>query len=252
MSAVRNANLRVPVINLSWPDGTNPIMARLGLSPNLGLGNATMIWARVRAALMRHIVETSTDPCTMPLVRVLGDASTLWPVLSCMPPKNANKGCRIYLGEEGSRGEEWAYRGRALESGSDLNELTCASSVPVIEALLPHGPAVRASCPGVNGLPGGYPIRIDCGRIEFDLPPGLTLDEAIAFNTSLARNEGIARIESDGTVIYNDHARRVMSNIDPILAEPLTPSRAIDRFPRLMAALSALRDGFPMRQGYST
>lgn len=243
MAAARTVGLRAPVINLSWPDGTNPIMARLGLEPSLGLGNATMIWARVRAALKRRAFEDGRGGETLPLVRILGDASTLWAVLSCKPPARAEEGCRVYLGEEGTRADAWAYRGAPLESGIHLNELTCASSLPVIAALLPGGPSTRSSCPGVKGLPGGYPIRIDDGRIEFDLPPHVTLQEAVAFNTSLSRDDGIASVEPDGMVIYTDRTREIMASIDPILAEPLNPIRAIERFPRLVAALAARRSG---------
>ena len=238
MAAARAVNLAGPVINLSWPDGTHPIMARLGLAPALGLGNATMIWARVRAALRRHAFETGAAPSEPPLIRILGDSSTLWTVLSCARPERAEHGCRVYLGEGGQRGEEWAYRGAPLESGAHLNALTCASSMPVVAALLPGGPAVRASCPGVMGLPGGYPIRVEGGKIAFDLPPNLALEDAVAFNQSLARDDGIARIEADGTVIYTERACAIMASIDPVLAEPLDPLRALDRFPRLVAALT--------------
>lgn len=241
MSAVRALDLPAPVVNLSWPDGTNPIMARMGLAPTLGLGNVTMIVQRVRAALARDAIDHGRNPEEVPLVRALGDASTLWAVLSATPPADPAHGCRIYLGEDGQRGDTWAYRGLPLESGAHLNELTCASSIDVIEALLPGDRAIRASCPGVGGLPGGYPVRIDGGRVAFDLPPGLSLEDAIAFNISLAREDGIARIESDGTVIYTDQARAIMAAIDPELAEPLAPARAAERFPRLIAALTARR-----------
>lgn len=243
MSAVRTVDLRAPVINLSWPDGTHPIVARLGLAPRLGLGNATMIWARVRSALMRHMFESGARLAELPLVRILGNASTLWAVLSCVPPARAEKGCRVYLGEDGRRSDEWAYKGKPLESGVHLNELTCASSMPVIAALLPGGPPARTSCPGVEGLPGGYPIHIKDGRIEFDLPPQLALQDAIDFNTSLSQDDGIACIEPDGTVIYTERSRCIMATIDPVLAEPLVPACAIERFPRLLAAIAARRDG---------
>ena len=231
MRAVREVGFGGPVINLSWPDGTNPILAKMGLAPTLGLGNATMIWARVRAALRQ-----SGD--AEPLVRVLGDASTLWAVLRAAPPADPDAGCRVYLGEEGRRGEEWAYRGHPLASGVHLNELTCWSSVPVIEALLPGGSAVHASCPGVDGHYGGYPVCVAGGDVAFDLPPGLTLEDAVAFNASLACDDGIERVEADGTVIYTDAARAILADIDPVLAEPLDPARAGERFPRLIAALT--------------
>ncbi|MFO0998065.1 MAG: hypothetical protein U1F33_15395 [Alphaproteobacteria bacterium] len=248
MSAARAVDMSAPVINLSWPDGTNPIMARMGLAPTLGLGNLTMIVQRVHAALARDATEHGRNPRAVPLVRALGDASTLWPVLSSTPPEDPERGCRIYLGEEGTRADAWAYRGPPLESGAHLNELTCASSVAVVEALLPGGPSVRASCPGVGGLAGGYPIRIEAGRVAFDLPPAVSLDDAIAFNASLAEEDGIARIERDGTVVYTEHARSVMASIDPVLAEPLRPSRAAERFPHLIAALTARRPATPQRR----
>jgi hypothetical protein len=238
MAGARAVGLKAPIANLSWPDGTNPIMAKLGLAPDLGLGNATMICGRIRAALRRDAFAQGTDPAAVPLVRVLGDSSTLWPVLSAAKPPEG-RGCRVYLGEEGTRGDDWAYREHPLESGIHLNELTCASSMDVVRALLPGGPPARASCPGVHGQPGGYPIRVADGRIDFDLPPSVTLEEAIAFNTDLRAANGIERIEDDGTVIYTEEARRIMAGIDPVLTEPLAPARAKDRFPRLLHTLTA-------------
>ena len=233
MRAVRDTGLACPVVNLSWPDGTNTIMAKLGLAPTLGLGNATMIWARVRAALSRERGEPA------PLVRVLGDASTLWACLTAVPPADPERGCRIYLGEEGRRDDSWAYRGHPLESAASLNALTCWSSLAVLLALLPGGAEARCSCPGVGGLYGGYPVWAGNSRVEFDLPPGVTLDEALAFNRSLARDDGIAEVLENGTVVYTDEARRIMADIDPVLAQPLAPDDAIVRFPRLVAALKA-------------
>ena len=108
----------------------------------------------------------------------------------------------------------------------------------MIEALLPGGSAVHASCPGVDGHYGGYPVCVAGGDVAFDLPPGLTLEDAVAFNASLARDDGIERVEADGTVIYTDAARAILADIDPVLAEPLDPARAGERFPRLIAALT--------------
>ncbi len=236
MAAARSVDLKAPIANLSWPDGTNPIMAKLGLAPDLGLGNATMICGRVKAALRRDARARGADPSAIPLVRVIGDSSTLWPVLSATSPADG-RGCRVYLGEEGRRDDAWAYKEHPLESGVHLNALTCASSMDVVRALLPGGAPTRASCPGVRGLPGGYPIAAADQRITFDLPPGVSLDDATAFNASLLAVNGIARIEDDGTVIYTAAAQRIMADIDPVLAEPLVPSRAKDRFPRLIEAI---------------
>lgn len=233
MRAVREAGLDCPVVNLSWPDGTNPIMAKLGLAPTLGLGNATMIWARVRAALGRE----GGGP--IPPVRILGDASTLWACLTAERPEDPERGCRVYLGEDGRRDDSWAYRGHPLDSGAHLNALTCWSSLAVLLALLPGGAETCCSCPGVDGLYGGYPVRVAEGKVGFDLPPGVSLEEAVAFNHSLARDDGIAEVREDGTVIYTEAAQQVMADIDPVLAQPLAPDAALGRFGHLVAALKA-------------
>ena len=230
-------------VNLSWPDAVNVILGRLGLAPEVGLGNATMMASRVRAALRRHALEGADRGAAPPLVRVIGGANALWNVLTAKPPEDPAKGCRVYLGDDGRRRDEWAYKGPPLASGSEINELTCASSVAILPALLPGGPAIRASCPGVRGLYGGYPVRVAGGAVSFDLPPGVTMDEAVGFNESCAERDGIERIERDGTVVYTEAARAMVRDIDPVLAEPLAPNRAAERFPRLMAAIERCRAG---------
>ena len=96
---------------------------------------------------------------------------------------------------------------------------------------------LRFTCPGIDGNPGGYPVRIEGIQVTYDLPPGLTLSDAIAINTRHVRDEGIERIEDDGTVIYTEEARAVMADIAPELTEPLEPDQAMVRFPMLLDAL---------------
>ena len=238
MRAVREVGYGGPVANLPWPDGTHPVMARLGL------GNPSMILLRVRAALRHRAAAQDTDqPHDLPLVRILGDASTLWHCLAARPPADPDDGCRVYLGEAGTRADHLAYEGHHWPLGYELNELTAASALPVLQALLPGARPLRFTCPEIDGHPGGYPMRIADGKVAYDLPPGVTLDEAIRFNTRHAREEGIERVEADGTVIYTEQARAIMAEIDPALAEPLRPEAALDRFPRLLEAL-----GLPPRR----
>ena len=237
MRAVRALDLAVPVANLPWPDGTHPVLARLGLVPTIGLGNPGMILLRVRAALRHEAAAEGRPAAPLPLVRILGDASTLWHSLAATPPADGEDGCRVYLGEDGRRADYLAYRCHPWPLCFELNELTAASALPVLRALLPGAAPLRFTCPGIDGHPGGYPVRIAEGRVDYDLPPGVTLEDAIAFNTRHAREEGIERVEDDGTVIYTERARAVLADIDPALAAPLHPDAAAARFGRLMAAL---------------
>ena len=51
-----------------------------------------------------------------------------------------------------------------------------ASGVPLILALA-SGATWRGHAPGVNGLPGGYPVRVDVGAVALDLPAPVSREE---------------------------------------------------------------------------
>ncbi|SDC96700.1 saccharopine dehydrogenase NADP-binding domain-containing protein [Glycomyces harbinensis] len=216
MRAARETGFAGPVANLSHPDVTGPVLERMGLAPMLGLGNAGMMLRRARAALRRE--SPDTEP---PLVRVVGHHSQLDAVMTSDPPADPAERCRVYLGEEGRRDDGAAYRAPAIEPGMQNNFVTAAATVPVLEALLPEGPDLRWSVPAPGGLPGGYPVRISGGSIALDLPPGESLEDAIAFNERMARADGIERIDPDGTVHFTEAAREAVAGVAPDLAEPL-------------------------------
>ena len=241
MRAVRATKFSAPVASFPWPDGTHPILAKLGLCPTIGLGNSSMILMRVRAALRRRAIADNKPQDACRLVRVLGDASTLWSCLSGEAPDDLEEGCRVYLDEHGQRADELAYEGSPWPSGFDLNELTAASALPVLLALLPGGGPLRFTCPGYQGHPGGYPVRIEGDRIEYDLPPGVSLDDAVAFNTKRTQQDGIAHIDDNGTVTFTERSKEIMAPFARDLVEPLPPDEAINRFPRLLEVLDELR-----------
>ena len=66
---------------------------------------------------------------------------------------------------------------------------------------------------GPAGLPGGYPARVENGRISLSLPEGLEVDDAVALNDAAARWDGIERIEPDGTVMYTADAIAAMEEL---------------------------------------
>jgi hypothetical protein len=115
--------------------------------------------------------------------------------------------------------------------------VTAASAAPVLEALLPGSAPLRWSTPSPGGLPGGYPVRIAGGSVTLDLPPGVTREEAAAFNERLAQADGVERIGEDGTVHFTAAAREAVADLDPFLAAPLPVTDLEARAARLDAAL---------------
>ena len=233
MRAVKDAGYAGPVANLSFPDVTGPVLRCLGLAPELGLGNAGMIVRRVRAALR----AASPEAC-LPLVRVLGHHSQLSAVMQGCEPADPHQRCRVYLGEDGQRDDALGYRAPGLAPGLRHNAVTAAAALPVLEALLPGSAPLRWSTPAPGGLPGGYPVQIANGAVTLDLPPGLTRQDAIAFNDSMARGDGIERIDDDGTVHFTAACRGALAGLGGGLAEPLAPGDLPARAAALDAALA--------------
>jgi hypothetical protein len=221
MRAIHESSCSAPVVNASYPDVTHPILERLGLAPAVGLGNATMIWLRVRAALRDSLPAE-------PAVRVFAHHAHVFGCMRSEPPEFARLP-RVYVGDTCERRDELAYAGPALAAGSGLNVLTACAAIPLLKALLTEVP-VRLSAPAPLGLPGGYPIEISRKRLVLDLPPGVSADEAIAYQTACAEYDGIERIETDGTVVFSKSTRNALQEIDPRLAEPLNPHEARARF----------------------
>jgi hypothetical protein len=216
MRAVKDAGYAGPVANLSFPDVTGPVLRRLGLAPAVGLGNAGMILRRVRAAL-----RAAGPEADLPLIRILGHHCQVHAVMQAQQPADPNARCRVYLGEDGQRDDALAYQAPPLAPGLRYNAVTAAAAVPVLEALLPGAAPLRCSAPAPGGLPGGYPVRIEDGGVTLDLPPGLTEQEAIAFNDAMARGDGIERIDDDGTVHFTAAAHDAVASAGPGLAEPV-------------------------------
>ncbi|MGH6954313.1 MAG: hypothetical protein ACREGL_09035 [Alphaproteobacteria bacterium] len=238
MRAVREVGYGGPVASISYPDLTHEVLDRLGLAPTIGLGNATIMHARVRAAL-RDRARSGGEGAKAPIVRLVTDRFHNHGAFTCAPPAAAEDRCRVYLGEAGERADELAYAGPPLRISPAVNTIAAATSMPVLRALLPGGPPTRISAPAPGGLPGGYPVRIEDGRVSLDLPPGVALEESKAFNVRIRRGDGVERVADDGTVFYTEAAKSAVAAIDPGLCEPLRPQDAPPRAARLIARLNA-------------
>ena len=216
------------VVNASYPDVTHPILQRLGVAPTVGLGNATMIWLRVRAALRDSVPDGQT-------IRVFAHHAHVLGCMQSQPPPFAHPP-RVFVGDADARRDDLAYAGPPLAPDASLNALTAAAALPLLTAIMADDP-VRLSAPGPLGLPGGYPITLSRTVLELDLPPSVSADEAIADQSACAQYDGIERIESDGTAVFTEKARTALRRIDPRLAEPLEPHAARARFDLLRVAI---------------
>jgi len=232
MQATTDAGYEGPVANVSFPDVTGAVLARLGLAPTVGLGNAAMILLRARAAL-----RAANPGAGLPLLRVLAQHSQLSNVMQSRLPDDPAARARVYVGENGVLDDTLAYQAPPLAPSVRYNYVTAASSIPVLHALLPGAAPLLWSTPSPHGLPGGYPVRIAQGEVTLDLPPGVTEEQAVRFNQQQSQADGVEKIDDDGTVHFTEAAREAVAAVDPALAEPLEIGDLEARAAQLDAAL---------------
>lgn len=217
MRAVKTVAPDTPVANFTIPDTSHKVLAGGGLLPTAGLGNPAIIKMRIESNLARSGVPAAE----VPFVRVIGSFAHNVNVIYGVNPGDRNEEPWIFLGDDGTRADtEVIYMGEDLFNALPMNYATMLSSLPTIESLLPDGPECRTSVPGAFGLFGGFPVKIANGKMEVDLPPGVTEEEAIAFTESGMPGTGIERYDDDGTIHYTEKAIRLMADVDPRLTEP--------------------------------
>jgi len=238
MTAVRNVDFRGPVANLSFPDVTHAVLDKLGLAPTIGLGNASMIQRRILSSLRRR-AEREGRNAPPPLVRVIAHHHQVYGVMTATRPADAADLVLAFAGEEAAPVGDHAYDGFGLSPDIRYNQLTAIAALPTLLALLPGAAPARVSTPAPFGLPGGWPVRIEAGRITLDLPPGIAQDEVLARHARQMRGDGVESIGADGLVTFTPSVVAALRRISPALAEPVHPRDALMRFDALRRAVMA-------------
>ncbi len=208
--ATERAGVDTTIVNACFPDVVNPaIWARFGHGPLAGAGNVEVSAATVAG----YAIEATGEAAEAVRVRLVGSHALMAYGASLVP----------HHLEVRLRGQEvtadydlatilssWPER---IEWGRvDWFSLFAASAVKNALALTGSAPA-RIHMSGPMGLPGGYPVTVAEGKIQLDLPRGLTRREAVAINEAAARFDAIKSIEADGTVSYTGEARAAMESL---------------------------------------
>ena len=237
MRAQREAAPAVPVVNCSYPDVTHPMLAPLGLAPTIGIGNASMIHRIVSDVLQGRPNAANAEP---PRVRVIAHHAHVTQVVRAAETLAKATRPQVFLGDAAVRDADIAYAGEPRESSVELNALSAATALPIIRALLPGGRPLHTSAPGPLGFGGGYPVVVSREAVVLDLPPSIVPSDAAAFLKASAREDGVERIEPDGTLHYTSSSRDALKAVAPELLgllDPLAPAGAHARFLALARAL---------------
>lgn len=206
MQAVRMADCAPVVVNVALPDATHAILDKVGLAPNIGVGNVANIVPAIRHAAANELgVEvTQVD------VRLIMEAYAS----HRLPRSGEAGGAPFYV--------SILHNGIEVRQNIDIDAvlkrvasqyrrlggvrgavLTAASAVRVLEAVCGQEHRL-VHAPGPLGLVGGYPVNVSRFSSELALPLGVTVEQARDINERSLWYDGIAEIRADGSVRYSD------------------------------------------------
>jgi hypothetical protein len=210
MRAVRAANSSATVVNSAFPDAVHPMLHEAGLAPHVGIGNVANNVPALRT-ITADLLRVDYDEIRLRLVAHHYASHRM----RFGHTGGAPIGLRVAHGSADVTGDVSVERmlhlmsGRYRRTGGVAGQaMVVSSALSIIEPLV-DGVRAFAHAPGPLGLPGGYPIMIDDGKVSLDLPDGLSEAAALDINRQGQRLDGIASIEA-GRVVFEEATMGVM------------------------------------------
>lgn len=240
MLAVRRAwvdsRLTAPWVGASYPDVVNTVLHRSGPGPVCGVGNVDEVIPKIRFAVVQ---ETGCDPATVEVRLVAQHALEYFVYRETGTARRDAPPFMLRTELNGRDVSDLAARAIfdpfPIPYELDFNLLTASSALALLPALAGQGP-VHMHVPAPNGLPGGYPVRVEAGLVSLDLPADWTLEDAIANNVASLPWDGLQSIEADGTVVFTDTTARALFNLTGRHYQSLPPAAAAAMATELVAA----------------
>lgn len=238
--AIKLSGIRTHYINTSLSDLTNPVLAAMGVSPTVGIGNVALIESAIRTLVAR----TTGRPGTQVAIKMVAH-HVHWVTWR---EAGYREGAPFYL-KILVDGEDITSNFHPLElmkeaillypEGTGFSAVSASSAIQNLKALLSDEPVATHS-PGPNGLPGGYPVLMSRQGVKVDLPSDIPLEEAIRMNEEAQTYDGIQRIDDDARVHFMPYAIEIMKEVLNFDCPSFTPEECeglareqMDRFQAL-------------------
>lgn len=215
MQAVKMTGMDIKVINSAFPDACGPILKTRGLQPTVGIGNVANPVPAIRLGIADQLGVT------------LGDVKIY---LACqhyvshyIPRFGTAGGAPYYLkafvgGRDVTRDIDIDkvfadMPKRYRRTGSLGGQILTASSAAAITLAMVDDRREFLHAPAPDGLPGGYPVRVDAKGATVELPNDITLAEAIKINEEGQAIDGIERIDEKGTAYIPEWSNEIMKKM---------------------------------------
>lgn len=224
-AAITRAGKPVTLVNCSFPDVVNGMIRAMGHDVSCGMGNV---------AILSNVFAGSVATPTGAEVKVLAHYQNLaaW---RRRPEERGGRAPRVWL-DDAEVPDVYARFADIQLTPEPVIEISGASGVPMLLAMAGER-TWRGHVPGPNGLPGGYPVRLENGRLALDLPAAVSEAEAVRWNALFE--------EANGLVVVSDGTARFTGLLGDRLAEQL-PALAqgfrVDDLEAVCVDMLAVRD----------
>ena len=197
-------------INTALSCLTNPVMGKIGLAPTIGIGNVDLIAPAIITYLSQ---KTGTHRSKIEIRLVCHHQHWVYPREAGYQP-GAPYFLKIIMDGEVVTNQfdtdKIMYDAVKMYPGDiSFTTVSASSTIKNLKAMV-NDEGIATHSPGPNGLPGGYPVILDAKGAKVDLPPEISLKEAIRMNEESGRLDSIEKIENDGTVVFADYAYEIM------------------------------------------
>jgi hypothetical protein len=215
MQVIKMTGLDIKVVNSAFPDACGPVLKTQGLQPTVGIGNVANPVPAIRLGI--------ADQLGIPLGDVKVYLACQHYVSHYIPRFGTAGGAPYYL--------KAFVGGRDVTKDVDIDkvfadmptkyprtggiggQILTASSAAAITLAMADDRREFLHAPAPDGLPGGYPVRIDANGATVALPNDVTLEEVIKINEVGQAFDGIERIDADGTAYIPQWSNDIMKKI---------------------------------------
>jgi hypothetical protein len=220
MKAIKMAGIDPYVVNTSYPDATNPSLARIGLAPTIGIGNMDLVIPYIQKA----VSELLNVPMRDVGVELIAHHYHAYYWCRYGTGTDAPFYLRVYVGHEDVTDKLGHMKNFVAElpkrcmrpAGRHGQFVVAGSCVKNIMAIFYDTGEITHS-PGPQGLEGGYPVRLSRKGAEVVLPKGMTIEKARELNLKAQQYEGIQEIKANGDIVLMEEAYdnfKKMLNVD--------------------------------------
>lgn len=242
--AIKASGVKTHYINTSLSCLTNPVLGKIGLAPTIGIGNVDLIAPAVTTYLAR---QENVHRQSIDLYLVCHHQHWVYPREAGYPP-GAPYWMKVLIDGQDVTSrldtDKVMYESVKLYApGIDFTKVSASSTIKNLYALL-FDLNLRTHSPGPNGLPGGYPVRLNSSGAEVVLPPELSLEAAIRINEKAGALDGVKEIKDDGTVVFSDYSYEIMKEMLGFDCKSFTPDESEDRARELMACYKVITDKY--------